>query len=248
MSEGLAFRGLLGEVASHGALLIATGPAFVDPETYPSNDNATVETSQNPAALTEAIDWVVANAGQGKYAHVDASRIAVWGQSCGGLEAYSAGAQDGRVGHLGIFNSGQLTEEESLAVASNITKPIFYFLGGPTDVAYENVSKRAASGHFFFLDTYICFTQKLTGIKGERDYSDLPATTPAFLGNHDKGHSAAFDELNAGVAGIAGTHLMQWLLRGNVTAKAWFTEDGWNSTGFVDAVYQNLDSITVTPI
>lgn len=145
-AEGLDFRGFLGEIASHGALLIATGAAFTDPETYPATDNTTVEASENPTALTQAIDWAVANAGRGQYAHVDASRIAVWGQSCGGLEAYIAGAHDDRVGHLGIFNSGQLTEAESAAVAGNMTKPIFYFLGGPTDIAYTNVSKRSSLG------------------------------------------------------------------------------------------------------
>jgi hypothetical protein len=35
-----------------------------------------------------AIAWALKNAGQGKYAKVDASLMAVAGQSCGGLEAY----------------------------------------------------------------------------------------------------------------------------------------------------------------
>jgi acetyl esterase/lipase len=43
----------------------------------------------NPAAALqkEALNWVEKNAGQGKYANVDKSRIAVAGQSCGGLES-----------------------------------------------------------------------------------------------------------------------------------------------------------------
>jgi dienelactone hydrolase len=138
MAQGLGFRGFLGEIASHGAFILATGPPYTDPETYVDNGNVT--TSQNPAAMTEAIDWVVENAGKGKYKHVDKARIATWGQSCGGLETYTSGAQDDRVQHLGIFNSGQLDDAASKAVASNITKPIFYFIGGLTDVAYEHVS------------------------------------------------------------------------------------------------------------
>ena len=35
----------------------------------------------------EAIAWVIKNAGQGKYANVDKDRMAVAGQSCGGIEA-----------------------------------------------------------------------------------------------------------------------------------------------------------------
>lgn len=147
VSVGLAFRGLLGEVASHGALVIATGPAYVDPETYVAPPTETPPAANasgslpgaNPAAMTAAIDWVQENAGKGDWAHVDASRIGTWGQSCGGLEAYAAGLNDSRVNHLGIFNSGQLTEQASQQVAGSISKPVFYLLGGPSDVAYPNV-------------------------------------------------------------------------------------------------------------
>jgi hypothetical protein len=135
---GLTFRNFLGEIASHGALMIATGPAYYPPEAY-VDSNSTVSVSENPGALTTAVEWVIANAGTGNYAHVDSSRIAVWGQSCGGLEALAV-AQDSRIGHLGIFDSGELDNITSVAIAGNITKPIFYFLGGPTDIAYENVS------------------------------------------------------------------------------------------------------------
>ncbi|KAI4603058.1 hypothetical protein KJ359_005848 [Pestalotiopsis sp. 9143b] len=229
---GLKFRGLLGEVASWGVLAIATGPAFVDPEGYVdpnANETSSGDTlvGENPAALTAAIDWVYANAGKGDWQHIDSTRIGVWGQSCGGLEAYAAGAHDDRVSHLGIFNSGQLSANASEEVASNITKPIFYFLGGPTDVAYPNADKT---------------------LQGERDYADLPAETPKWKGNHALGHSAAFDYPNAGIPGVAGYHLAQWILRGNETAKEWFTGPGANETGFQDVVYENLDAIKVTPI
>lgn len=94
---------------------------------------------QNPAALTAAIDWVHANAGKGDWKHIDASRIGVWGQSCGGLESYGAGLNDSRVSHIGIFNSGLLNETSSKEIAGSLKKPVFYTLGGPTDIAYTNV-------------------------------------------------------------------------------------------------------------
>lgn len=138
---GLPFRSFLGEVTSYGALAIATGPAFVDPEDYvpPPSDPANPASGQNPGALTAAIDWVTTHAGKGKWSHLDASRIGVWGQSCGGLEAYTASLHDERVGHIGIFNSGELNETASRAVAGTLKKPVFYLLGGLTDVAYPNV-------------------------------------------------------------------------------------------------------------
>ncbi|TDZ14146.1 putative secreted lipase [Colletotrichum orbiculare MAFF 240422] len=220
---GLTFRGFLGEVASHGALAIATGPAYVDPETYvpPPSDPSVGASGQNPAVMTAAIDWVHANAGKGDWKHVDASRIGVWGQSCGGLEAYTAGLSDPRVSHIGIFNSGQLNETASNTVAGNLTKPVFYTLGGPDDVAYPN---------------------------GERDYSLLPAGTPAWKGNHALGHSAAFDAPNGGIPAIVGSHILEWILRGNASAKDWFTGDGPESIGVIDVVSKDLDSIQVTPI
>lgn len=129
-------------------MVIATGAAFVDPETYVASPDPPTSTNssgslpgENPAAMTAAIDWVHSNAGQGEWAHVDASRIGTWGQSCGGLEAYAAGLNDSRVSHLGIFNSGELTEQASEEIAGSLTKPVFYILGGPSDVAYPNVGK-----------------------------------------------------------------------------------------------------------
>lgn len=220
---GLAFRGLLGEVTSYGALGIATGPMYIDPETYEVDDSPLDPNNlgENPDALTAAIDWVHANAGKGHWKHVDASRIGAWGQSCGGLEAYGAGASDPRVGHLGIFNSGQLNESASSAVAGALRKPVFYLLGGPTDVAFPN---------------------------GERDYVSLPHGTPAWKGNHELGHSVAFDAPNAGIAGIVGRHIMQWMLRGDTRAKKWFVGDGPRTIGVSDVEYKSLRSVRVTPI
>jgi hypothetical protein len=96
--------------------------------------------------------WVTENAGKGKFTNVDGSRIAVAGQSCGGLETYDV-ATDPSVSVVGIFNSGEFG---SSSKSTKVTKPIFYFLGGSSDIAYAN---------------------------GERDYKNLPAGTPKWKGN-----------------------------------------------------------------
>ncbi|KAI9148224.1 putative secreted lipase [Paramyrothecium foliicola] len=221
---GATFRNFLGEIASHGALAIATGAAFVDPGTYvePPSDPSNPASGQNPAAMTEAIDWVHANAGKGAWKHIDSSRIGVWGQSCGGLETYLAGANDPRVGHLGIFNSGLLNETSSAEIAGKLTKPIFYIIGGPGDIAYPNA---------------------------ERDYASLPANTPSWKGNHALGHSAGFYPANTGgIPGVVGRYMLQWLLRGDSSAKRWFTGSGPAQIGVHDVEYQNLEKIKVSPI
>jgi hypothetical protein len=52
----------------------------------------------------DSIDWVEQNAGKGEWAHLDATRLAVAGQSCGGAEAYRVVAGP-MVTNTGIFNS-----------------------------------------------------------------------------------------------------------------------------------------------
>jgi dienelactone hydrolase len=98
--------------------------------------------------MKDSIDFITKAAGTGNYANVDASKIAAAGMSCGGLEAY-ANAQDPRVKALGIFNSGEKSPAETQNVVPPIKKPIFYFLGGTPDIAYENVSSPPSScpGH-----------------------------------------------------------------------------------------------------
>jgi dienelactone hydrolase len=88
--------------------------------------------------LPDAIEWVSKNAGQGKYEHVDKTRIAAAGQSCGGIQAYSA-SLDPRVTLTAIFNSG-LINEGNTKLFEKLHAPVGFFLGGPTDIAYENVS------------------------------------------------------------------------------------------------------------
>ncbi|BCS24875.1 uncharacterized protein APUU_41319A [Aspergillus puulaauensis] len=221
--DGLKFRNFLSEVTSWGALAIATGAAFTDPEVYgdSESDASSVATAQDPGALTDAIDWVFSNAGKGPWQHIDHTRIGVWGQSCGGLEAYSAGAHDDRVSHLGIFNSGQLAANDSKAVAGRLTKPVFYILGGPGDVAYPN---------------------------GEQDYAFLPNATAAWKGSHTLGHSEAFDVPYAGIPGVTGRKILQWILRGDASAKDWFVGDAPHEVGYVNVTYQNLDRVHVEPI
>lgn len=116
----------LEEIASWGILVIASGT--------PGGSGSTTDKQ-----MTDAIDWARQNAGQGEWKNVDASRIAVAGMSCGGTEAYAQN-QDSRLSAFGIFNSGTLDPSQTDATLGAINVPIFFFLGGPSDIAYENVS------------------------------------------------------------------------------------------------------------
>lgn len=128
-NDGTAFEGFLTNIASYGFLVVANGP--------PGGSG-----SSNDAMLGAAITWVGNNIGTNdKYSSVDFNKIAAAGQSCGGLEAYILRSDD-RVSLLGIFNSGFVAGyREDPSMINEVHKPTFYFLGGSTDIAYENVSR-----------------------------------------------------------------------------------------------------------
>lgn len=125
--DGLGFSKFLTEVASHGYFIVANG-----------KPGAGFQSQTKAKDLPDAIDWVYANAGKGKYATVDKTKLAAAGQSCGGIQAYSA-SLDPRVTLTGIFNSGLISRGNTV-LFEKLKAPIGYFLGGPTDIAYENVS------------------------------------------------------------------------------------------------------------
>jgi dienelactone hydrolase len=134
-NNGTVFRIFLEELASHGVFIISNGIP-----NGAANPNGIAETANPNASLhKEGIDWVSKVAGvPGNYSAVDASRIAVAGQSCGGTQAYAIVNKDPRITAIGIFNSGMINATD--ATPSLVKVPIFFFLGGPTDIAYANVS------------------------------------------------------------------------------------------------------------
>jgi dienelactone hydrolase len=119
--DGTSAQNFLAQVASYGFVAIASGTPGG------SGGSTTVDW------MTEAVEWVVGGANG---LNVDSSRIFAAGYSCGGTEAYQMQNNDA-VSSIGIFNSGLLSDYE---FASQLTKPIIFALGGPSDVAHENVS------------------------------------------------------------------------------------------------------------
>ncbi|WBB75842.1 cellulose binding domain-containing protein [Micromonospora sp. WMMD1128] len=178
-ANGLSQGNFLREIASHGFLAIANGA--------PNGSGST--TSQ---MLTQSIDWAVAEnsrAGSKYYNRLDTSKIAVAGFSCGGLEAYAVSA-DPRVTTTGIFSSGLLNDADDYQLR-RLTKPIAYFMGGPSDIAYPN---------------------------GMDDWGKLPAGLPAFMGNLNVGHGGTYDQPNGGEFGRVAVLYLKWRLKGDTTA------------------------------
>ena len=142
--------------------------------------------------LTQSIDWAVAeNSRQGSkyYGKLDTTKVTVAGFSCGGLEAYAV-SNDPRVTTTGIFSSGLLNDADDYQLR-RLTKPIAYFIGGPSDIAYPNAMD---------------------------DWGKLPAGLPAFMGNLNVGHGGTYDQTNGGEFGRVAVLYLKWRLKGDATA------------------------------
>jgi len=100
--NGSAFATFLTQIASHGYLAIAIGPKDGDPR------GASPAPVIDDRLLVDAIDWAArenGDRGSRFYNKLDTARIAVMGQSCGGLQALAVSG-DPRVTTTVVMNSG----------------------------------------------------------------------------------------------------------------------------------------------
>jgi hypothetical protein len=114
--------------AAYGFFVVANGP----PENpYHPEELAGIANPQ-PKKLTDAIDWAIAEnsrPGSKYYGTLDASRIAVMGQSCGAWEAIDASA-DPRVDTTVAWNNGG---DPHAGDVKKLHAPIGFFSGGWSD-------------------------------------------------------------------------------------------------------------------
>jgi len=204
---GSAFKTLLGEIASHGYLAIATGP--IGPEGGKPFEQSKTE------SLVKAIDWAIAeNARKGSpyYGRIDTTKIAVAGQSCGGLQAIAVGA-DPRVTTVLVLNSGIIrggiptpdggTRQPagylpaSDADLPKLHTPMLYLIGGEKDQAH-----RGAEGDFEAIQKVSVFN----------------ANTPV-------GHGGTWTQPGGGAMGKVAIDWLNWRLKGDAAAAKTFNGD-----------------------
>ena len=137
-NEGRRFQGTLSKVASHGFLVVAVG-------LHEPREGAPSTTGKQ---MIEGIDWAEkANTSvEALSGKIDTDKIAVMGQSCGGLMTIEA-AHDPRINTIGVINSGVYNAGpntgRSITTATKETlktvhSPALYMNGGEEDAAYPN--------------------------------------------------------------------------------------------------------------
>ena len=206
------FRNFLIEVASHGFLVVAIGPAA---HSAVMGSEAPVNTSR-ATQLIDGVDWAIAEhrrQGSEFFQKLEPTKIAVMGQSCGGVQALDV-SRDPRVTTTVVWNSGILNRPAAPPAApaasgqppssmvtmtkerlSELHAPVAYFIGGPSDVAHPNAA-----------DDF----QRINHV-------------PVFMANRNVGHyPATYREPHGGAFGAAGVAWLNWQLKGDAGAARTF--------------------------
>ena len=199
----VVFKNFLNEIASHGFIVFAVGP-------YPSSLHVDLSVAlrlnpSNPTDLRNALDWAFAENSRetGKYfGKLDIEKVAVMGQSCGGLQALDL-SPDPRITTTVICNSGALISppppgitvpEVSKDILQQLHGPILYVIGGTSDGAYPNAMD---------------------------DFSRIEKV-PAVMLNMDVGHGGTYQERHGGAFSIPVIAWLKWQLNGDPAAALMF--------------------------
>jgi len=199
---GTSFGNLHREIASHGFIVVANGPPAAEGKGKGFGGQSKMK------SMTDSLDWLEKGAAAGKFGEVDASKIAAAGQSCGGLEAYSASYHDARVKATLIMNSGVIDPDKKYLL-NELKAPVALIIGGPKDIAYLNA---------------------------ESDWDKFPKTLPVVKANLDTGHGGTYSAPNAGKFGKLALAFLKMVLKNDPEAKKQFLEpaefikENWNIT------------------
>jgi dienelactone hydrolase len=155
LNAGNSFRNFLTEIASYGFFVVAVGPidtrppsAIPRPTVRPDGTRVLPPPETKSSQLIDGANWAIGQASQpgGRFAdRLEPTRLAVMGQSCGGVQAIEASA-DPRVTTSMIWNSGMPAAGTSMAGGRPLTKedlkalhaPVAYIVGDLQDQAHPN--------------------------------------------------------------------------------------------------------------
>ncbi len=159
-NTSVEFTRFLGELASHGYLVIAVGRSNIPflvihgsiaavASEKDANGNALI--ISDPAFMIKGLDWAIAENGRKDsplFGKIDTTRVATIGQSCGGPQAFKA-AKDPRITTVVALNSSFPTVANPTMVggsddgwtAEKLALPAALFNGGPADGGYTGAEQ-----------------------------------------------------------------------------------------------------------
>ena len=220
-NAGNFFAPFLTEISSYGYLVIALGPivqlnaaGFPQGPAAPPRPQGADPTQPPPnlpppathsVQLIEAINWAIAEnqrAGSKYYQRLDSKKIAVMGQSCGGVQAIEVAA-DPRITTAVIWNSGLFPKPTEMAGGKSMSKddlkslhtPVAYISGDAQDIAFANA---------------------------DDDFERI-AAVPIFRG-YEKGvtHGGTYRQPNGGEFSGVAVAWLDWQLKGDQRASLMF--------------------------
>lgn len=211
------YRNFLAEIASHGFLVVAVGPAAHSLVLGSGERGGGTQSSQ----LLDGVAWAIAQdgaRGSEYFGKIDRGHVAVMGHSCGGVQALDV-SRDPRVTTTVVWNSGVLpprTAPQAPAPSpagaaappapssmATMTKerlrelhgPVAYIVGGTGDIAYRN-----AVDDFERIDH-----------------------VPVLFASQDVGHyPATFRQPHGGAYGVAAVAWLKWHLKSDEAAARQF--------------------------
>jgi hypothetical protein len=226
------FRNLLSEVASHGYLVVAIGPAGTAAVAGSEEHVGTTKASQ----LLDAVDWAIREATRPAsrfFQKVDTTKVAVVGQSCGGMQALAVSG-DPRVSTSIILNSssaiagrpGSVPPDVQSLMASLNKASQRYTPFGPPNSQNMNQDVPAPAGALATLHAPIAYIaggpSDLAYAGAQRDF-DAITNLPAVFINRNVGHyPGTYREPNGGAFAIAVTAWLQWQLKADPNAGRMF--------------------------
>jgi hypothetical protein len=196
LAWGLMFSDFLREIASHGYIIVANGE--------PKGWGATDEKGQ-----LDAVEWALRppSGTDDIRAYIDTSRIALAGQSKGGVHTYAAAAvlrQEPRIKTIGLFNSGLMSRgPKEIKMITGLTTPVYFFVGGTQDVLYKSAGQ---------------------------DWKLIPKQIPAYFASlTNVGHMGTYCEDGGGLFAVAAVNWLDTELKGDESSKKRLLEvgNGW---------------------
>ena len=220
-NAGNSFGNFLTDISSYGFLAIALGPivehnagaaptAPAQPAIQQPTDTTQLPRNLPPAAthpsqMLDAIKWATVEndrAGSKYYKHLNTTKIAVMGQSCGGVQAIEVAA-DSRITTAMIWNSGLFAQPSDMGGGKTLSKkdlesihvPMAYISGDSSDIAHNN-----ANADFEYIKSIPVFRAWERGV----------------------GHGGTYNQPNGGEFAGIGVAWLNWQLKGDQKAALMF--------------------------